>query len=199
MNLPKRYDKHYFDRWYRGRNRVHSDVEMRRKVAMVLATAEYFLRAPLRSVLDVGCGEAAWFPHLRALRPRLNYLGLDPSEYAVAQFGRERNIRRAAFGDVASLGFDKEFDLVICSDVLHYLNDREIRSGLPELVRLCGGVAYLEVLTAGDDISGDLDGLIRRPAAWYRRTFNNAGLRSIGAYLWLAPPLHENAAELELS
>jgi SAM-dependent methyltransferase len=196
--LTKQYDKSYFDRWYRGRNRVHTEGEVRRKVTLAVVTAEYFLRAPLRSVLDVGCGEGAWFPHLRALRPKVHYLGLDPSDYAIAQFGRVRNLKRAGFEDVASLRLQKEFDLVICSDVLHYLDDREIRSGFPELVRLCGGVAYLEVLTAGDDITGDLQGLKRRPAAWYRRTFTNAGLRAVGPYLWLAPPLHESAAELEL-
>jgi hypothetical protein len=86
---------------------------------------------------------------------------------------------------------------VVCSDVLHYLRDDEIRRGLPELVRLTAGVAFLEVLTADDDIVGDLDGLICRPGAWYRRLFRSAGLQSAGPYVWLAPPLQPGAAELE--
>ena len=193
----KRYDRTYFDKWYRGRGRVHAEGEVERKVALAVAAAEYFLRRKLRSVLDVGCGEGAWQPRLRALRPRLRYLGVDPSEYAVARFGRERNLRRAGFDELASLHLDQPFDLVICSDVLHYLPNDEIRRGLPELVRLCGGVAYLEVLTADDEIVGDLEGLIRRPAAWYRRLFRSAGLRNGGPYLWIAPPILATAAELE--
>lgn len=193
----KRYDQSYFDKWYRGRGRVHAAGDVERKVALAVAVAEYFLRRKLRSVLDVGCGEGAWQPHLKALRPRVRYLGVDPSEYAVARFGRERNLRRAGFDELKSLRLTQPFDLVVCSDVMHYLRDDEIRQGLPELVRLAHGVAFLEVLTADDDIVGDLDGLIRRPAAWYRRTFRSNGLQSVGPYLWLAPSLQPTAAELE--
>jgi SAM-dependent methyltransferase len=193
----KRYDQHYFDRWYRGRGRVHAAGDVERKVALAVAAAEYFLRRKLRNVLDVGCGEGAWQPYLRALRPRVRYLGIDPSEYAVARFGRQRNLRRAGFDELTSLRLTQPFDLVVCSDVMHYLSDDEIRRGLPELVRLTEGVAFLEVLTADDSIVGDLEGLIRRPAAWYRRTFRAMGLQSAGPYLWLAPPIQGSAAELE--
>jgi SAM-dependent methyltransferase len=195
--VPKQYDQAYFDKWYRSRGRVHASGDVERKVALVVAAAEYFLRRRLRSVLDVGCGEGAWQPLLRALRPRIRYLGLDPSEYAVARFGRQRNLRRATFSELPSLDLRQPFDLVICSDVMHYLRDDDMRRGLPALVSLTAGVAFLEVLTAGDDVVGDLDGLIRRPAAWYRRLFEGAGLRSAGPYLWLAPPLQQTAAELE--
>jgi SAM-dependent methyltransferase len=194
----KQYDQRYFDRWYRGRTRVHAEAEIRRKVALAVASAEYFLRRPLRTVLDVGCGEGAWQPHLRALRPRLRYLGVDSSEYAVTRYGRERNIRRGSFGELTAAGVAQTFDLVICSDVLHYIPDAPLRRGVPELVDHAGGVLYLEVLTAGDEIIGDLEGLIRRPAATYRRLFTRAGLRSCGPYLWLAPELQDDAAELEV-
>jgi hypothetical protein len=58
-------------------------------------------------------------------------------------------------------------------------------------------VLFLEVLTAEDDIIGDLNGMIRRPAAWYRKLFETAGLTAAGPYTWLAPPLREDAAALE--
>ena len=57
----------------------------------------------------------------------------------------------------------------------------------------------VQTISPEDDISGDLQGLIRRPAAWYRRLFMNAGLRAAGAYTWVTPELQEIAAELELS
>ncbi len=81
---------------------------------------------------------------------------------------------------------------------MHYLPDAELRRGVPELVQLTAGVAYFEVLTTEDDIVGDLEGLIRRPASWYRRLFQGAGLRSAGPYLWLAPTMQPTATGLEI-
>ncbi|MCU1346998.1 MAG: Methylase involved in ubiquinone/menaquinone biosynthesis, partial [Acidobacteria bacterium] len=194
----KQYDRSYFDKWYRGRARVNSSAEVRRKVTLAVSIAEYFLRGPVRSVLDVGCGEAAWLPHLRALRPKVDYLGLDPSEYVVKRYGASRNIRRASFGELQSLRLRRTFDLIVCSDVLHYVPDPEIRDGVEEIVRLASGIVYFEVLTKEDDIVGDLDGFIRRPAKWYRAQFGNAGLTAAGPYSWLAPVLRAEAAELEV-
>ena len=189
----KRYDRTYFDKWYRS-DRVSSASEVRRKVELAVAVAEYMLRRPLRNVLDVGCGEGAWFPHLKALRPRAAYLGVDPSDYVVARFGRARHIVQGTFADPR---IDGEYDLVVCSDVMHYLEEREIRAGLPELVRAASGVLFFEVLTKDDDIVGDLEGLIRRPASWYRRTFEAAGLVPLAPYMWLAPALQPFASGLE--
>jgi len=195
----KRYDRSYFDRWYRGRKQVNATAEVRRKVAMAVAVAEFFLHHPVRNVLDVGCGEGAWFPHLKALKPRATYAGIDPSEYVVERFGESRNIRQGAFGDLATLRIREQFDLVVCSDALHYVEEREIRRGLPELVRLAGGTLFLEVLTADDAIVGDLEGLIRRPASWYRRLFRGAGLTPVAPYSWASPEAAENLAALEAS
>jgi SAM-dependent methyltransferase len=191
----KRYDRAYFDKWYRGRDRITTAAELRRKVALAVAEAEYFLRRSIRSVLDVACGEGAWFPHLKALRPRVSYRGIDPSPYAVKSFGKKRHIERGSFRDVEQI--DGTFDLVICADALHYIADEEILGGLPDLVRLAGGIVFLEVLTREDAIIGDLDGFIRRPAKWYRTRFAGAGLTQVGPYTWLSPRLREDAAELE--
>ncbi len=195
--MTKRYDQAYFDRWYRGRHQVHQQADVRRKVALAVTTAEYFLRRSLRSLLDVGCGEGAWHPHLKALRPRAHYLGVDPSEYAIERFGRERNIVQGSFGDLRRLKLDRQFDLIVCSDVMHYVPEADIATGLREIVKRLEGMAFLEVLTEEDDIVGDLEGLIRRPAAWYRQTFTSAGLLAVGPFLWLAPDLHDIVAELE--
>jgi SAM-dependent methyltransferase len=194
----KKYDRAYFDRWYRGRLRIGPAPEMRRKVAIAVGVAEYFLRRSLRNAIDIGCGEAPWFTHLQALRPGVRYTGLDPSDYAVQQFGASRNVRRGSFGELASLRIRGRFDLVICSDVLHYLSEEEIGRGLPELVRLMRGAAFLEVLTREDDIIGDKMGLMLRPAKWYRQLFAGAGLTPIAPYLWLAPGLSDQAAQLEI-
>lgn len=195
--MTKTYDRAYFDRWYRNRTtRVSTHAEVRRKVSMAVASAEYFLRRRISTVLDVGCGEGAWFPHLRALRPRVRYLGLDASEYVVQRFGKSRNIRQAAFGDLPSLRLGV-YDLVVCSDVMHYVPNGELRAGVRAIADATDGVAYLEVLTKEDDIVGDMDGFHRRPAAFYRHLFSTAGLTFAGPYLWLSPAFRGAVAELE--
>jgi SAM-dependent methyltransferase len=193
----KRYDRDYFDKWYRSRShRVHDLAEVRRKVALAVTTAEYFLRRPIESVLDVGCGEGAWFKHLRVLRRRAHYTGIEASEYAVERFGTERNIRKGTFGDLRSVR--STYDLVVCSDVLHYVGERELERGLPELERVTGGLAFIEVLTSEDEIVGDVEGLIRRKASWYRRRFLDAGFTPAGPYCWLPESMLEFAAEMEI-
>lgn len=196
MNTGKTYDRAYFDNWYR-RQGINRGAVLTRKVAMAVASAEFHLMRPIRSVLDVGCGEGVWRAPLLALRPRLAYLGLDNSEYAIERFGRQRNLHRARFGDLEHLRFDRGFDLLVCADVLHYLPDAEVRRGLSGFAALCHGVAYLETYTAEDRIDGDLEGFRRRPAAWYRREFAAAGLVACGSHLWLAPVLADEAAALE--
>lgn len=195
--MTKAYDRAYFDRWYRGRFRVHTKGEVRRKIQLAVAMAEYFLRRPMESVLDVGAGEGAWLPHLRALRKSVSYLGVEPSDYAVERFGAERNLRKGSFAELPKLRLRKQYDLVVCSDVLHYLSQKEISQGIDELAALTGGVAYIEVLTEEDDIVGDLHGLNRRSADWYRRRFERAGFSWAGPYLWLGPRARQEASALE--
>jgi SAM-dependent methyltransferase len=195
--MTKTYDRAYFDRWYRNRTtRVNTHAEVRRKVQIAVAAAEYFIRRQVRTVLDVGCGEGAWLPHLQALRPRVKYVGLDSSEYAVRRFGKARNIHLATFADLPELDLDV-YDLIICSDVMHYIPDDDLRAGIRALADAADGVAYFEVLTKEDDITGDLDSFLRRPAAFYRDLFTSAGMTFVGPYTWLSPAFKGAIAELE--
>lgn len=195
--MTKTYDRAYFDRWYRNRaTRVSSHAEVRRKVQIAVASAEYFLRRQLRTVLDVGCGEGAWLPHLQALRPRVKYAGLDPSDYVVRRFGAKRNIHQASFADLAALDLGV-FDLVVCSDVMHYVKDEELLPGVRAIAEATDGVAYIEVLTKEDEVIGDLAAFIRRPAAFYRALFTQNAMTFAGPYLWLSPAFKGAVAELE--
>lgn len=194
--MAKRYDQGYFDRWYRDGG-IGGRQRLARKVALAVATAEYMLERPLRTVLDVGCGEGAWRAPLLKLRPRASYLGFDSSEYAIARYGRARNLRFARFGDFAALRPCPPVDLLVCSDVLHYVPTRELDRGLPGLAELCGGIAFLETFTRKDAASGDEDGFLGRDAGFYRRRFEALGFRHIGAHCWLSPRLAHHASELE--
>lgn len=190
----KRYDQAYFDRWYRGPERPSDLPTLTRNVALAVAAAESVLDRPIQTVLDVGCGEGRWQPVLQRLRPDAAYLGIDASEYAIERFGEERNLRHGTFDRLHLHDFDEPFDLVVCADVLHYLDDRTILLGLDALVDLVGGVALLEVFTRDDPVEGDRDGFLLRDPLWYRRAFVGAGLVPLGLQLWVH---HEIADDLD--
>ncbi len=195
--MTKHYDRAYFDRWYRDGG-IGGAARLARKVALAVATAEYHLERPIRSVLDIGCGEGAWRAPLRKLRPRVQYLGFDASEYAIARHGRTRNLRLARFGDFATLRPCAPADLLVCSDVLHYLPTRELDRGLPALADLCGGVAFIEVFAREDETEGDDHDFQPRPAAFYRRRLRAVGLQPLGSHCWLSPARVPLATALEL-
>ena len=197
----KHYDRTYFERWYRGQTTSGSQIggpaRLARKVGLAVATAEYHLERPIRSVLDLGCGEGAWRAPLLKLRPKLHYLGFDSSHYAIARFGARRNLHHARFGDFEVLRPCAPVDLLVCSDVLHYLDRRELDRGLSGIAELCAGVAFLETFTREDGIDGDTHEFKRRLAKFYRQRFEDLGLSPLGSHLWLAPALRDGLAALE--
>lgn len=196
MTQQKTYDRAYFDRWYRSGG-IGGRQRLARKVALAVATAEYHLERPIRTVLDIGCGEGAWRAPLRKLRPGVQYLGFDSSAYAVQRYGRSRNIHFARFADFAALRPCAPVDLLVCSDVLHYLSTRELDQGLPALADLCSGVAFLETFTREDATEGDDDAFQTRPARFYIQRFNAIGLQPLGSHCWLSPQLADHATALE--
>ena len=198
MATAKIYDRDYFDKWYRNpRHAVASREGLQRKAALALAAAEYYLGHEVRNVLDVGCGEGVWRAPLLALRPEIQYLGLDSSEYAVERYGRSRNVRLATFGQLGELRFDKAFDLIVCSDVLHYVRTAELKRGLRGIAEMLDGVAFLELFTASDAPDGDKHGFIARTPRWYLSAFAQAGLIACGSHCYVGPRLQGCVAALE--
>ncbi len=197
--MAKQYDRAYYDKWYRSaQHRVGSRAELARKVAMVVHLAEHYLARPLQNVLDIGCGEAPWRAPLRKLRPGIDYRGLDSSAYVVERYGRSRNIGLATFGQLGELRFDTRFDLIVCSDVLHYVPAAELRRGLAGVVESLEGLAFLELFTSRDGATGDTRGFIARTPAWYRACFGEAGLLPCGSHGYLSPRLMRSVAALEV-
>lgn len=165
---------------------------------MVVGVAEYFLGRKLRSVLDVGAGEGQWGIELRRIRPGVRYLGIDPSEYAVARHGRRRNLRLGSFESLKTLRLARSYDLIVCADVLQYVADAPLKRGVRHLASLLHGVAFLEAYTSGDEMEGDLVGWHRRTKRAYRQVFADAGLVPCGLHCYLTAHLSVNAVELEL-
>ncbi len=196
----KRYDRAYFDRWYRDpRRRTRTEAELRRHVALVVAMTEYVLERPLRTVLDVGCGEGAVRPLLKRLRPRARYTGIDPSQYAVQRYGARRDVRAGTLAGLADHAEPAHADLILCSDVLHYLSAPEVEEGLERLSERLIGVAYLPVFTSADPIQGDLRGWYRRPPSYYRRLFARSRLVSYGPHCYITAARAAGLAALERS
>ena len=184
----KCYDRAYFDRWYRDpSSRVHDARSVARKASFALSAAEYLLERSVRTVLDVGCGEGSWGVALRRLRPTLRYTGVDDSAYVVRRFGKRRNIVRGTVGTLGELALDGPYDLVVCSDVLHYVRAGEVARGLPALAALVGdGAAYVDFFTSADSVEGDMRGFLRRPPSFYERALDDAGLEACGLNVYVA-------------
>ncbi|MDQ2670395.1 MAG: class I SAM-dependent methyltransferase, partial [Gemmatimonadota bacterium] len=152
---------------------------------------------PVRSVLDVGCGEARWRAPLRRLRPRAAYIGVDSSPYVVERWGRTRNIRLGSLGTLERCGIDSPADLVVCADVLHYVPAAELRRGLQSLAALTAGIAFLPTFTSADAIIGDRQGFKRRAPSVYRKIFGEAGLFACGLHFYVTGDRADELAALE--
>ena len=64
--------------------------------------------------------------------PRARYTGLEVSEYLCRKHGWEQ-------GSAATFRSGRPFDLVVCYDVLQYLQTREAAAALRNLALLCRG------------------------------------------------------------
>lgn len=193
-----RYDAAYFRTWYRDTaSRVSTAASAARKARMALGVAEYYLEAPVRSVLDVGCGEGQWAPVLRKLRPGIRYRGIDASAFAVQKWGAKRNLTLGTFAELPTLLDETRYDLIVCSDMLYYVPTRELVAGLAVLAARLDGVAFLEAYTDADAIEGDTANWERRDAAAWRRLFRGAGLVPCGPHCYAGPPLASMVMQLE--
>ncbi len=194
----RRYDKAYFDKWYRhAAHRVKSPTELARQVRFVLHSAEWVLGRPVRSVLDVGCGEGNWQPVLRSLAPRVHYDGVDPSAYAVARFGKRRGLQQGSIESLDQLALRAQYDLVVCCGMLNYLAPAQLRRGLANVARRTGGMAYLEIFAKGDAIEGDTGWPTLKPVAWYRGVLQDAGFRPLGLQCHVTDARRDTVAALE--
>jgi SAM-dependent methyltransferase len=195
-----RYDRAYFDRWYRDpKTRVKSCAAIRRKAALALSVAEYYLERPVRTVLDAGCGEGNWLPALKSLRPTIRYTGVDASSYAVERFGKKRNIRLGTFATLEEIGLADDYDLIVCSDTLFYLPLEELKLGLRSLAHRAAGVAFLELYTGSDSVIGDFPAKGLQTAAFYRELLRRHGFLSVGSHCYLGPEMSSRAMEMERS
>lgn len=137
-----RFDREYYQRFYLDpRTAVVSRAEMNARARLIAAYAVH-IGLPVRRILDAGCGIGLLRAPLQRAFPRAEYVGLEYSEYLCERYGWQQ-------GSLATFTADP-FDLVVCYDVLQYLDDRTAARAIANLGRLTRGVLYLSALTARD-------------------------------------------------
>jgi SAM-dependent methyltransferase len=174
MNSP--FDKDYYQRFYFDpRTAVTSRAEMTARANLISAYAQH-IGLPVRRMLDAGCGIGLLRKPLQRAFPRAVYTGLEYSEYLCERYGWVQ-------GSLATYA-DDPFDLVVCYDVLQYLDDYTAARAISNLGRLTRGALYLSALTAKDwrencDRTRTDREVQLRDAAWYgkrlRRYFKPSG------------------------
>ena len=113
---PPRFDKAYYDRYYRNpATRVCSPREVQRQGEFIAAYLRH-LEVPVKSVLDIGCGLGRLLGTLAAAFPKARAVGVESSPYLCDAMGWEA-------GSLPDFPTVRHYDLVICYDVLSYLND----------------------------------------------------------------------------
>jgi SAM-dependent methyltransferase len=189
-----RFDRDYYQRYYfNPRTAVISRAEMRARARLIAAYTVH-IGLPVRRILDAGCGTGSLRRTLLRYLPRSIYVGLETSEYLCQRYGWQH-------GCLEMYRPEAPFDLVVCYDMLQYLDDRRCGIAIANLARLCRGALYLTVLTRQDWLHNcdrkrtDAD-VHLRSAAWYRARLRR-GFREIGAGFWLARHAPLTVWELE--
>jgi SAM-dependent methyltransferase len=176
-----RFGRDYYRQFYLdGRTAVVSRAEMRARATLIAAYVRH-VDCPVGRLLDAGCGIGLLRTPLRRLLPGAEYTGLEVSEYLCERYGWTH-------GSLVDFRA-KPFDLVVCYDVLQYLDDRDAARALANLGRLCRGVLYISALTQTDWLENcdqrrtDPD-VHLRTGRWYRQRLAKQ-FRPIGAGFWV--------------
>lgn len=179
---PARFGAAYFKKFYLSpATRVTDAGEMRARARLIAAILAH-AAIPVRSILDAGCGIGLLRAPFAQVVPRARYVGLDASEYLCGRYGWER-------GSVADYAPRRPSDLLVCYDVLQYLDDREAARAIANFKRLTRAALYVSALT-GEDWREHCDrartdrSVHLRPGDWYRRRLR-LDFRYLGFGVWL--------------
>ncbi len=179
---PVNFDRAYYERYYYDtRTAVTTRAEMRARARLIAAYADH-VGCPVRRIADIGCGTGMLRATLLRALPRASYTGVERSAYLCKRYGWRP-------GSVDTFRSARPFDLVICYDVLQYLDERAATRAIANLARLCRGVLYFGVLTRGDwlrncDRERTDSAVLLRDAEWYRARLAKH-FRQAGAGFWL--------------
>jgi trans-aconitate methyltransferase len=186
------FDAKYYERFYVDpQTRATSVAEQRRQARFIAAFTRH-LGVPVTRIADIGCGIGTIVQQLGKDFPRAQCRGVEWSQYLCETYGWTH-------GSVVDFQ-DDPFDLVVCNDVLGYLNARDCNRAIHNLAKLCQGALYLSVLTTEDLDICDVDHTDMqqktRTHTWYRKRLDKHFV-NVGGGLFLRKPLQVNVWQLE--
>ena len=176
------FDHHYYRRYYYDpHTAVTTRREMQARARLIAAFTEH-VGLPVRRLLDAGCGTGMLRTQLKRLLPKADYVCLETSAYLCNRYGWQH-------GRIEDYRGTSPFDLVICYDVLQYLDARAAARALSNFARLCRGVLYFSALTRREwewtcDTSRTDSHVHLRSAQWYRLRLQR-NFREVGTGFWL--------------
>ena len=178
------FDAAYYRRFYYNPATRASTPEYARRRARFIGAYLRFIDLPVKSVLDMGCGVGRVLRALGKEFPDARLTGVEYSEYLCNKHGWQQ-------GSVVDWP-GRTHDLVVCNDVLGYLDNRACDAAIQNLARLTRGALYLGALTREDRTIVDAERTDPdqhlRSLAWYRRRLRKH-FTSIGGGLFLRKPL----------
>lgn len=130
------YDAGWDGKWTDMRRFGPTGRHLRRIISRIIADL------PVKTVLDVGCGEGSLIQALRAGKPA-TYAGADFSESALRVARQRTPDAEFLHLDLADKPLDRRFDLVLCTDVVEHIEDD--RAAIANLAAMTG--EYLLVAT----------------------------------------------------
>lgn len=132
--LAKTFGQEYFDG-----DRKHGYGGYRydgRWVAVAEAMVQHYELKPDARILDIGCAKGFLVHDFMKVLPGADAIGMDISEYAIANAMPEIKVR-VSVGNAVSLPYpDKAFDLVVSINTLHNLRIYDLEKALKEIERV---------------------------------------------------------------
>ncbi|MBV8804732.1 MAG: class I SAM-dependent methyltransferase [Sinobacteraceae bacterium] len=176
------FDHTYYKRFYYDpKTAVTTKREMQARGRLIAAYALH-TGLPVRRVLDAGCGTGLLRPWLKRYLPRATYTGIEASEYLCGRYGWQR-------AQIETYKAPAPFDIVVCYDVLQYLDSASAERAIANFGKLCRGVLYFTALTRVDwdhncDRTRTDSNVHLRSAQWYRSRLRQH-FRESGCGFWL--------------
>lgn len=189
-----RFDADYYRRFYGNpatRVMPHAVVA---RLAGFLTSYIAYLEVPVSRVLEYGPGTGALRDALLKCWPAARHVGVELSAHACQTYGWTE-------GSVVNARPKGRFDLVVCYDVLQYLNDVDATRALANLTENPAPLLFFSALTEGDLAENcdpqltDTDAFLRS-AKWYRERLTGSHL-NLGGGLWLKKDADIVVFELE--
>ena len=178
------FDQQYYDRFYRDPATRAADAEDNERQARFIHAFLEFVDVPIGSILDVGCGLGGLLRALTKHYPNAPYQGVEASEYICESEGWE-------LGTLPGYQPERTFDLVICHDVLAYLDDADAHRAIDEIAGYTERALFFAAMTTDDWTMCDTDrtdpDVVTRSVDWYRNALREH-FDALGGGLWLKRP-----------